>query len=216
MIAMDCLSPRRARDEVMNPNPADADLLHRLGERTIVLVGMMGAGKTSVGRRLAGRLGISFVDADSEIEAAAGLTIPEIFERHGEDHFRAGERKVIARLLKGGPRVLATGGGAFMNRKTRENIARHGISIWLKADFATLMARVRRRSNRPLLKTKDPEATMRALIDARYPVYGLADLTISTRDVPHDVIVSETIDALRARLCHPAAQTAEPSEALGK
>ena len=200
----------------MSPNPADADLLRCLGERTIVLVGMMGAGKTSVGRRLAGRLGIPFMDADSEIEAAAGLTIPEIFERHGEDHFRAGERKVIARLLKGGPRVLATGGGAFMNRKTRENITRHGISIWLKADFATLMARVRRRSNRPLLRTTDPEAAMRALIEARYPIYGLADLTICTRDVPHDVIVGEAVDALGTYLRRPGAQTAERSEAFGK
>lgn len=210
------IRPIRANDEVMSPNPVDADVLNRLGMRTIVLVGMMGAGKTTVGRRLAARLSIPFTDADVEIEAAAGQTIPEIFDQHGEDYFRAGERKVIARLLKTGPRVLATGGGAFMNRKTRENIARHAVSVWLKADFDTLMARVRRRSNRPLLKTADPDATMRALIETRYPVYGKADLVIGTRDVPHDVIVGEIIEAVHAHLAGTASKPAQKSGVLSQ
>ncbi len=134
----------------MVPDPAT--VRERLGARSAVLIGMMGAGKSSVGRRLAARLGLSFVDADSEIETAAGCSIPEIFERHGEEHFRDGERKVIARLLEHGPQVLATGGGAWMNEVTRETIAASGVSVWLKADFDVLLRRVKRRGNRPLLK----------------------------------------------------------------
>ena len=133
--------------------------------RSVVLVGMMGAGKTSVGKRLAAKLGLPFVDADAEIEAGAQLTISEIFERFGEAYFREGERKVIARLLTSGPMVLATGGGAFMNATTRENIARHGVSIWLKPSFDILLARVRKKSNRPLLKTANPEETLRRLLE---------------------------------------------------
>jgi len=169
-----------------------------LGNRSLVMVGLMGCGKTSVGRRLSVRLGLPFVDADEEIEAAAGKTISEIFADHGEAHFREGERKVIARLLKNGPQVLATGGGAFMNPETRENIKRAGISIWLKADLPVLMRRVMRRDNRPLLKTADPEARMRELMIERYPIYAEADLVAYSRDVPHEVIVEEIIDGLLA------------------
>lgn len=169
-----------------------------LGNKSLVMVGLMGCGKTSVGRRLSVRLGLPFVDADEEIEAAAGKTISEIFADHGEAHFREGERKVIARLLKNGPQVLATGGGAFMNPETRENIKRAGISIWLKADLPVLMRRVMRRDNRPLLKTADPEARMRELMIERYPIYAEADLVAYSRDVPHEVIVEEIIDGLLA------------------
>jgi shikimate kinase/3-dehydroquinate synthase len=170
-----------------------------LGGRSIVLVGMMGAGKTSVGRRLAQRLGLPFVDADAEIEAGARMTIPEIFERFGEPYFRDGERKVIARLLDGGPKVLATGGGAFINPTTRQRIAASGISIWLKPEFDVLLRRVRKRSNRPLLQTADPEATLRKILEERSPTYALADLTIDSRDGPHDVVVEMILEALRRR-----------------
>lgn len=165
----------------------------RLGTRVVVLVGMMGSGKSSVGKRLAARLGLPFVDADAEIERAAGMTIPEIFERHGETEFRAGEVKVIARLLRTGPQVLATGGGAFLREETRAAVAACGISIWLDADFDLLMRRVRKRSNRPLLATADPEATMRHLLDERRPLYALADIRVASRDVPHEIVVDETI-----------------------
>ncbi len=150
----------------------------RLGRRSIVLVGLMGAGKSTVGRRLAQGLGLPFRDADHEIEAAAGMTIPEIFSIHGETHFRDGERRVIARLLQEGPLVLATGGGAFMNDETRLRISQAGISIWLKADLDVLMRRVRKRSTRPLLQNADPEGTMRRLMEVRYPIYATADLTV--------------------------------------
>ncbi|MEQ1650209.1 MAG: shikimate kinase [Hyphomicrobiaceae bacterium] len=171
---------------------------HALGHRSIVMVGLMGSGKTSVGRRLAILLDISFVDADEEIEKSADKTIKEIFADHGEDYFRNGERRVISRLLKAGPQVLATGGGAFMNPETRSNIATSGVSVWLKGDLAMLMRRVRRRANRPLLQTADPEATMRHLMDLRYPVYANADVTVESRDVPHDVMANAVIDALYA------------------
>jgi shikimate kinase len=167
-----------------------------LNGRSIVLVGLMGAGKSTIGRRLAQRLGLAFVDADAEIEQAAGKSVPDIFQDHGEVYFREGERKVIARLLESGPQVLATGGGAYMNEDTRRNIARLGISVWLKADVSLLMKRVRRRDNRPLLKAEDPEGIMRDLIEARYPVYSQADITVESRDVPHGSIVSDVIRAL--------------------
>ncbi|MEJ1160367.1 shikimate kinase [Prosthecomicrobium sp. N25] len=171
-------------------------LVERLGDRSIVLIGMMGAGKTTVGRRLAQRLQLPFVDADVEIEKAAAKTIPEIFAEHGEPYFRDGERRVILRLLGEGPQVLATGGGAYMNAETRDAIARRGISVWLKADFEVLAARVRRKSNRPLLETADPDATIRRLMTDRYPVYALADLTIHSRDVAHDIVTDEIMTAL--------------------
>lgn len=171
-----------------------------LGARTVALVGMMGAGKSSVGRRLAGRLSLPFADADSEIEAAAGCTIAEIFERHGEAHFRDGERRVIARLLEGGPQVLATGGGAWMDPETRERIGRAGLSVWLNADVDVLLRRVRRRNNRPLLAGPDSEARLRSLVAERYPVYGLCDIEVVSRDVTHEVVVDEVVAALAARL----------------
>jgi shikimate kinase len=179
--------------------PLDAAIVKTLGRRSVVLVGMMGAGKSSIGRRVALRLAVPFVDADTEIEAAAGMTIPEIFDAHGETYFRAGEARVIARLLDGGPQVLATGGGSFMNADTRAAIKANGISFWLKAEFDVLLRRVKRRTDRPMLKTDDPEETLKRLIAERYPVYALADATILSRDAPHEKIVEEIIDDL-ARL----------------
>ncbi len=188
--------PQMIADPVPQARPVESTIVAALGRRSIVLVGMMGAGKSSVGRKLAQRLALPFVDADTEIEAAAGMTIPEIFESHGEADFRAGEARVIARLLEGGPQVLATGGGAFMNADTRRLIGQKAVSIWLRAEFDVLMRRIKRRNDRPLMRTADPEATLRALIDQRYPVYALADLTIDSRDVLHDVIVDEVVAAL--------------------
>src|SRR5271155_1711329 len=191
--------------------PVDAGrVAAALGGRSVVLVGMMGAGKTSVGKRLAAKLGLPFVDADAEIEAGAQLTISEIFERFGELYFREGERKVIARLLNGGPLVLATGGGAFMNPMTRDNIAKRGVSIWLKPNFDVLLARVRKKSNRPLLKTADPEQTLRRLLEERSPTYALADFTIESLDGSHDSVVDAILRRLAAALCKdvgPYAQT---------
>jgi shikimate kinase len=187
-------------------SPAESAIVAALGRRSIVLVGMMGAGKTSVGRRLAARLDIPFVDADCEIEAAAGMTIPEIFEIHGEAYFRSGEARVIARLLDGGPQVLSTGGGAYMNPDTRAAIRRKGVAFWLKADFDVLLRRVKRRSDRPLLKSDDPAETLKRLIAERYPVYAQADVTIVSRDVPHERIVEEILAALPA--CPGMAQPA--------
>jgi shikimate kinase len=184
----------------------EADILSALGTRSIVLVGMMGVGKSTIGRRLAARLGLRFFDADVEIEVAhAGMTIPEIFTAHGEPYFRDGEARVIARLLEGGPIVLATGGGAFMRDETRSRIAAKAISIWLRADHDVIMRRVRRRADRPLLQTADPEGTVTRLLTEREPIYGKADLTIASRDVPHDRIVDETIETLRAHLCGESA-----------
>src|SRR5215813_11646849 len=167
----------------------------RLGTRSIVLVGMPGSGKSAVGRRLAARLELPFVDADDEIERAAGKPITDIFKDHGEPYFRDGERKVIARLLRSGPQVLATGGGAFMVAETRDCIRQTGISVWLKAELALLLRRVLRRNNRPLL-AKDPEGAMRQLMETRYPVYAKADITVESHDLPHDAIVAEIIAAL--------------------
>jgi shikimate kinase len=187
----------------------EADITSALGRRSVVLVGMMGAGKSTIGRRLAARLRLPFLDADVEIEAAhAGVTIPEIFATHGEPYFRDGEARVIARLLDGGPAVIATGGGAFMREETRNRIRDKAVSIWLQADVDIIMKRVKRRADRPLLQTEDPTATVTRLLEAREPVYRTADLTIASRDVPHDRIVDECLDALRARLCasSPSAQ----------
>ena len=175
-----------------------AGLLDRLGARSIVLVGMMGAGKSSIGRRLAARLDIPFVDADTEIEKAAGMSIADIFARHGEADFRSGEARVIARLLDGGPQVLATGGGAFMNADTRAAIKAKGVSIWLTAEFDVLMRRINKRKNdRPMLQDRGSRgATLRELLAEREPVYALADLTVQSREVPHEAIVTEIVAAL--------------------
>ena len=181
-------------------SPLPTALAAALGTRSIVLVGMMGAGKSSIGRRLAKKLDLPFVDADAEIELAAGMPITDIFEHHGEEYFRSGEARVIARLLEQGRRVLATGGGAFMNPATRDLIGEKGISVWLKAEPDVLLRRIRRRSDRPLLRTPDPEARLKRLIEERYPVYNEADVTIHSRDVPHEIIVDEIIGAVAARL----------------
>jgi shikimate kinase len=192
--------------DVASQNDADpghpaGPLLSALARRSIVLVGMMGVGKSSVGRRLAGRLSIPFVDADSEIEKAAGMTIPEIFARHGEAYFRSGEARVLARLLESGPQVLATGGGAFMNPDTRALVALKGVSVWLNADLDVLLRRTsKRRSDRPLLQTDDPSETLRALLAEREPTYALADLTVQSREVPHEAIVADVLTALAAHL----------------
>jgi shikimate kinase len=193
-------------DIAQNEMPAPpAPLMAALGGRSLVLVGMMGAGKSSIGRRLAQRLGMPFVDADTEIEAAAGMTIPEIFSTYGEGDFRSGEARVIARLLDegghGGGLVLATGGGAFMNEGTRAAVRAKAISVWLKADFDVLVRRVKRRStaDRPMLQG-DPAQRIRELIALRYPVYAEADVTVMSRDVPHDTIVNEIVAALAERL----------------
>jgi shikimate kinase len=179
-------------------------ILSLLGGRSIVLVGMMGVGKSSIGRRLAARLGIPFVDADTEIEKAAGMSIADIFARHGEADFRSGEARVIARLLDGGLQVLATGGGAVMNADTRAAIKAKAVSIWLSAEFDVLMRRINKRKNdRPMLQTADPAATLRELLVVREPFYAKADLTVQSREVPHDAIVSEIMTALAAFLNAP-------------
>ena len=171
-----------------------------IGGRPIVLIGMMGAGKTTVGRRLAAKLGRHFVDSDEEVEKAAGMSIEDIFAAHGEADFRAGEVKVIARLLKEDGIVLGTGGGAFMNADTRTLIKETAISVWIKAEFEVLFQRVSRRSNRPLLKTANPRETLQKLIDARYPTYAEADVTVMSRDVPQDQVANEVIEALVGHL----------------
>lgn len=185
---------------VLEPDPRAARIIAALGGRSIVLVGIMGSGKTSVGKRLAARLGLDFVDADAEIETAAGMTISEIFARDGEAYFRDGERRVIARLLGERQRVVATGGGAYMNEQTRERIARSGVSVWLNAQIDVLLKRLRKRTNRPLLQNADPEGTLRQLMDVRNPVYALADFTIMSGDGPHDSVVEQVLDMLDKKL----------------
>ncbi len=202
-----------AQNPAPGPHEDVAALMAALGRRSIVLVGMMGAGKSSIGRRLAQRLGLSFVDADTEIESAAGMTIAEIFANYGEPYFRSGEQRVIARLLDSGPQVLATGGGAYMNADTRAAIAQKGVSVWLKADFEVLMRRVKRRAttDRPMLPG-DPAQRIAHLMAARYPVFGLADVTVLSRDVAHETIVNEIIAAIAAPLGlgpTPGAEAAE-------
>ena len=172
------------------------ELVALLAGRPLVLVGMMGAGKTTVGRRLAARLGRHFVDSDEEVEKAAGMSIEDIFAAHGEADFRAGEVRVIARLLKESDLVLGTGGGAFINPETRALVKQSAVSVWIKADFDLLFARVSRRSNRPLLKTANPRETLQHLIDVRYPTYAEADVTVVSKDVPQDQVAAEVVDAL--------------------
>ena len=175
-------------------------LAERLAGRPLVLVGMMGVGKTTVGRRLAARLNRHFLDSDEEIEKAAQMTIPEIFDQRGEPEFRSGETRVIARVLKEPGVVLATGGGAFVNADTRALVKAEAISVWLKAEVDILFERVSRRSNRPLLKTANPRATLEKLIEGRYPIYAEADVTVVSRDVPQDVVAGHVIDAVLAFL----------------
>jgi shikimate kinase len=167
-----------------------------LGARSVVMVGMPGCGKSALGKRLAPRLGLPFLDVDEEIERAAGKSIKEIFADHGEAYFRDGERKVIARLLATGPQVLATGGGALMNEETRGNIRRLGVSIWVKAEAALLVRRVSKRSTRPLFEGRDPEAVVRELMAARHPLYASADIVVESRDIPHEAMVEEIVQAL--------------------
>lgn len=171
-----------------------------LGGRSIVLVGIMGVGKSTIGKKLSQYLDIPFVDADKEIEKAAGMDIADIFDQFGEEAFRSGEKKVIKRLMGEGQKILATGGGAFMNEAIRDDIGEGGVSVWLNADLDILMKRVQRRSDRPLLKTEDPEATMKALLEERNPIYSLADIHIESRTVSRDVIAAEVVDLLADQL----------------
>lgn len=179
---------------------ASVSLLRAIGTRSLVLVGMMGAGKTTIGRRLAKRLGLKFVDADAEIEAAAGMKVPDIFEVFGESAFRDGERRVLERVLKEGHQVVATGGGAFLNEQTRVAIKQSGLSIWLKAEIDVLMERVKRKGNRPLLLNPDPEGTMRRLLQERAEIYKLADIIVESNDNTHEKVVSATIAKLTQHL----------------
>lgn len=166
-------------------------------DRPIVLIGMMGAGKSVIGRLMANRLGLDFVDADREIEAAAGMTIAEIFEIHGEAYFRDGERRVIDRLLSEEPKILATGGGAYMDERTRAAIAERGICVWLRASFEVLWDRVSRKSHRPLLQNPDPQGTLQRLIDERYPVYAQAAITVDSDHISKDAMVDRVIEAVK-------------------
>ncbi len=175
-------------------------LVARLKGRPLVLVGMMGAGKTTVGRRLAARLNRQFLDSDEEIEKAAQMSIPEIFAQRGEPEFRAGEMRVISRVLKEVDIVLATGGGAFVNQETRGMMKAEAITVWLKAEIDILFERVSRRSNRPLLKTANPRATLEKLIEERYPIYAEADVTVASRDVPQEAVASDIVEAVLAYL----------------
>ncbi len=189
-----------------NDRATAAAIVGALGSRSIVLVGMMGAGKSSVGRRLAARLEVPFVDADNEIEDAAGMTIPEIFAKHGESYFRAGEARVLARLLEGGPQVLATGGGAVMDARTRALIAQQGVSVWLKADLDVLMKRTKRRSDRPLAER------MKELMPLREPYYAQSDIVVQSREEAHDVIVDEIIAATAKHLGVDVTADAKPEQ----
>jgi len=185
-------------------NGLESAIVRALGSRSIVLIGMMGAGKSSIGRRLAARLAIPFVDADTEIESAAGMTIPEIFQKHGEPYFRAGEARVIARLLDNGPSVLATGGGSIMDPHTRELIREKGISIWLNADLDVLVKRTKRRNDRPLVEK------LKELMPLREPFYAQSDIVVCSRDEPHDTIIDAIIDALAKHLGRAADEEKQP------
>ncbi|MEQ1716230.1 MAG: shikimate kinase [Hyphomicrobium sp.] len=198
----------------MNESEAVDAIKMKLGRRSVVLVGLMGCGKSSIGKRLAIKLSLPFIDADEEIESVAAKSISEIFADHGEDFFRDRERKVIARLLTQGPQVLATGGGAFMHPETRAAIRANAVSIWLRAELPVLMRRVAKRDTRPLLKTGNPESTMRKLIETRYPIYAEADITIESREEPHDTIVAEVIERLLSQLAGETAARAAELQSL--
>jgi shikimate kinase len=188
-------------DATRNPGEVDAaKLLRRLGGRSIVFVGLMGAGKTAIGRKVAEALALPFIDSDHEIETVSRMSVPELFESYGETEFRALERRVIARLLNGGPQIVSTGGGAFMDENTRSAIAAAGLSVWLDADLDTLMERVAKRQNRPLLKTADPRAVMQRLMQDRRPVYALADIRVHSRPERKEIIAGEVLAALSQRL----------------
>lgn len=188
-------------------------LRERLGARSVVLVGMPGSGKTSVGRRLAQRLDLSFVDADTEIEKAADMPIADIFTKHGEPYFRAGEAKVIARILEGGPRVVATGGGAFMNPDTRAKVRAQGISVWLKADYAVLLRRIKRKNDRPLFMNGDPEVTLKRLLTEREPVLAEADIVVVSQDNPHETTMEAIVAQLERMLGGTPPSPGAPKEA---
>ena len=177
-----------------------ADLVASLGARSVVFVGLMGAGKTAIGRKVASALGLPFTDSDHEIESVSRMTVPELFERYGEAEFRSLEQRVILRVLENGPQILSTGGGAFMNAQTRAAVAAHGLSIWLKAELDILMERVAKKQNRPLLKSADPRAVLERLMNERYPVYALADITVPTRDDRKEVIATEVVEAIGRHL----------------
>lgn len=184
-------------DGITTIAPTEADRARKaLGRRNLVLVGLMGAGKSAIGKLVASDLSIPFIDSDHEIERVSRMTIPELFEKYGEPEFRKLENRVIKRLLRSGPRVLSTGGGAFMNDDTRKSIKTAGVSLWLDADLETLWERVIKRDNRPLLKTENPKQTLENLMNQRYPIYALADLAVKSRDVKKDVVAAEVIAAV--------------------
>lgn len=192
------------------PATAPSVLRARLGARSIVLVGMPGSGKSSIGRRLAQHLGLEFIDADQEIEAAAGMSIADIFSQHGEPYFRAGEARVIARLLDKGPQVVATGGGAFANPDTRALVRARALSVWLKADVDLLLRRVKRKNDRPLLRVADPEAVLKRLLAEREAIYAEADITVTSLDVPHETVVEALVKALAKNLSEEDAKATAP------
>ena len=200
--------PGTARNDP--PATAPSALRARLGARSIVLVGMPGSGKSSIGRRLAQHLGLEFADADQEIEAAAGMSIADIFSRHGEPYFRAGEARVIARLLDKGPQVIAAGGGAFVNPDTRALVRARALSVWLKADVDLLLRRVKRKNDRPLLRVADPEAVLKRLLTEREAVYAEADITVTSLDVPHEAVVQALLEALAQNLSEEGAKATTP------
>lgn len=192
----------------LKPSPVCATSLHEVTDsspplpmsRTVALVGLMGAGKTAIGKRLAMRLGLPFVDADDEIERAAGCTVSEFFERYGEAEFRAGERRVIARLLEGPPHVLSTGGGAYMDTDTRALLRAQAVTVWLRADLDVLFERVKKRTHRPLLRQGDPREILARLMAQRYPVYAEADITVESTAQPAEITTEQVIAALRQHL----------------
>jgi len=198
-----------SEDTMIVPPDLVKRLTDRLGSRSVVFVGLMGAGKTAIGRKVAGVLGLPFIDSDQEIERAARMTIPELFETYGEPEFRALEQRVIQRVLEGGPQIFSTGGGAYMNAQTRALIARASVSVWLKAELDVLFARVSKKQNRPLLKTENPRAALEQLMNLRYPVYAEANITVPTRDERKEVIVGEVLDALDSYLDSEARSTVQ-------
>jgi shikimate kinase len=202
----------RRQQMASEQNSAAEQVLANLRGRSIVFVGLMGAGKTAIGRKVAASLDLPFADSDHEIETVSRMTIPELFERYGEPEFRALEQRVIFRLLEAGPQVLSTGGGAFMNEQTRQAIGDRAVSVWLKASLDLLMERVSKKQNRPLLKDPDPRGVMERLIAQRYPVYATADVTVVTRDAGKDIIADEVLQAIGDHIGATAAETKAVNE----